>query len=170
MRGWKPDLNSDNHKLRSECLMLDNLDIIGLAETHLHNKQNLDLPGYTWYGQNREKHVKAKKGSGGIGFFVKNYLTNNYTVEALDSEHEGILWLKFNAPQNEKSFNCCVCYVPPSDSTRSLDLTEFYDTLMCQVHVYCKDKDFFIWGDFNGRLGELEDFIPGVDSIPERKK
>ena len=144
------------------------MDIIGIAETHLHDKQNLDLPGYTWYGQNREKHVKAKKGSGGIGFFVKNYLTNNYTVEALDSEHEGILWLKFNAPQNEKSFNCCVCYVPPSDSTRSLDLTEFYDTLMCQVHVYCKDKDFFICGDFNGRLGELEDFIPGVDSIPER--
>ena len=84
--------------------MFDNLDIIGIAETHLHNKQNLDLTGYTWYGLNRKKHVKAKKGSGGIGFFVKNYLTNKYMVEVLDSKHEGILWLKFNAPQNEKKF------------------------------------------------------------------
>ena len=55
-----------------------------------------------------------------------------------------------------------------SDSTRSVDLIELYDTLMYQVHVYCKDKQFFICGDFNSRVGDLEDFIPGVDSLPER--
>ena len=130
--------------------------------------QNLALPEYTWYGQNREKYVKAKKGSGGIGFFVKNDLAEKYKVQVLDSEHEGILWLKFYAPENEKSFNCCVCYVPPSDSTRSLKLTEFYDSLMCQIHTYCKDNNFFICGDFNSRLGDLEDFISGIYDVPER--
>ena len=58
--------------------------------------------------------------------------------------------------------------MPPSDSIRSIELTEFYDTLMCQVHTFCKDKEFFICGDFNSRLGELEDFIPGEDNIPQR--
>ena len=69
MRGWKPDINSDNHRLRSKCLIPENLDIIGIAETHLYIDQN---PEYTWHGQNREKHVKAKEGFGVIGFFVKN--------------------------------------------------------------------------------------------------
>ena len=57
------DIQSDNHKLRSDCLLLNNLDIIGIAETHLHDAQCLYLPVYTWYGQNR-----IKKGSGGIDF------------------------------------------------------------------------------------------------------
>ena len=114
------------------------------------------------------KNVKAKKRSGGIGFFVKNSLINRYKIEVLDSEHEGIMWLKFNASQGDKSFNCCVCYMPPSDSTPSTELNEFYDTLTCQVHIFCKDKVFYICGDFNSRLGELEDFIPGVGNIPQR--
>ena len=41
----------------------------------------------------KKKHVKAKKGSGGIGFFVKNSFINRYKIEGLDSEHEGIMWL-----------------------------------------------------------------------------
>ena len=33
------DIKSDNYKLRSECLLLNNLDIIGVAETHLFGDQ-----------------------------------------------------------------------------------------------------------------------------------
>ena len=62
VRGWKPDIYSDNHKLRSECLMLYNLDITGIAETHLFDAQNLALPEYTWYGQNRKKTCQSEKG------------------------------------------------------------------------------------------------------------
>ena len=162
------DIKSDNYKLRSECLLLNNLDIIGVAETHLFGDQCLYFPGYTWYGQNRTKHTKAKKGSGGIGFFIKHDVSENYIVETLDSEHEGILWIQCRSKRGNHIFNCCVCYVPPSESTRSIDLTEFYDTLMHQVHIYCQDKQFFICGDFNGRVGDLEDYIPGVDILPER--
>ena len=45
---------SDNHKLRNECLLSSNLVFIGIAETHLVDNQNINLPGYTWYGQNRK--------------------------------------------------------------------------------------------------------------------
>ena len=89
-------------------------------------------------------------------------------MEILDDEHEGILWIQFRSKHGKNVFNSCVCYIPPSDSTRSVHLTEFYDTLMSQVHVYCKDKQFYICRDFNGRVGALEDFIPGVDTIQER--
>lgn len=95
-------------------------------------------------------------------------MLEDYKIETLDSDTEGILWLKFISKHKGWDFCCCVCYVPPTDSTRAVDLNEFYDTLMCQVHLYCRDMFFFICGDFNARCGDLEDFIPGVDSIPER--
>ena len=47
---------------------------------------------------------------------------------------------------------------------------EFYDTLLYQSHTYynCKDELLYICGDFNGRCGNLEDYIAGIDHIPER--
>ena len=168
MRGWNPDVFSENFRLRQECLNSCDLDIIGIAETHLYNNQNIELDGYVWFGQNRKKHIKAKKGSGGIGFLIKRNLLSSYNVEVVDSDTEGILWLCFNSKCNDDIFYSCVCYVPPSDSTRAIDLNEFYDALMYQVHSVCKDKFFFICGDFNARCGNLEDYIPGVDNLPER--
>lgn len=35
------------------------------------------------------------------------------------------------------------------------------------MHLYCKDKFFFICGDFHARVGDF-DCIPGVDDIPAR--
>ena len=58
--------------------------------------------------------------------------------------------------------------MPPSDSTRNIDPGEFYDTLLFQIHNYCKDAFFYLCGDFNRRCGDLEDFIARVDSIPDR--
>ena len=58
--------------------------------------------------------------------------------------------------------------MPPSDSTRNIDPGEFYDTLLFQIHNYCKDDFSYLCGDFDSRCGDLEDFIAGVDSIPDR--
>ena len=139
----------------------------GISETHLYDGQKVELSEYKWYGQNRTKHIKTRKGSGGIGILVKNSLLNYYKVEILDSETEGILLLSFSSKYNDGGFCCNVCYVPPLGSTRAVDLSEFYDVLMCQVNLYCKDTFFFICGDFNARCGNLKDFIPGVDNISE---
>lgn len=74
-------------------LYVNGLQIIGFVETHLYDDQTLDLPGYTWFGQNRVKHINAKKGSESIGFYVKNNLVDNIKVEILDNHSEGILWI-----------------------------------------------------------------------------
>ena len=60
--------NSDNYILRSSCLTVADLQIIGLAETHLVGNDNIDFDGYHWFGNNRKLHVNAKVGSGGVGF------------------------------------------------------------------------------------------------------
>ena len=155
--------------MRSECLELLNLDIIGIAETHLKGSETLSLPGYVWFGQNRQKlHAKAKRGSGGIGCFVRTQVLQNFKVDIIDSSHEGIMWLHFQPTTDTKAFYFCVCYLPPSDSTRNIDHGEFYDTLLYQSFSHCNDELFYICGDFSGRCGDLEDYIAGVDCIPDR--
>ena len=65
-------------------------------------------------------------------------------------------------------FHVCVGYLPPQESTRNIEAGEFFDNLICQIHRYCKDSMFSSLGDFNARCSDFDDFIAGVDPIPER--
>ena len=62
----------------------------------------------------------------------------------------------------------CVCYLPPENSSRRTDANVFYDTLLADLYKYQNLGTIFICGDFNGRCGNLEDFISGVDNIEHR--
>lgn len=42
-----------------------------LVVMDVDNGQIIFMSEYKWYGKNRSRHFKAKKGSGGIGFLVK---------------------------------------------------------------------------------------------------
>ena len=45
------------------CVLELDLDVIGIAESHLKKEEILLVDGYTWFGQNRESlHVNAKDG------------------------------------------------------------------------------------------------------------
>lgn len=85
MRVW--NLNSFNSdKCPENCLIrksvsdtLD-LDITGLAETHLRRCENIEIDGYAWFGNSRtDVHKKAPKGSGGLGVFICNCILNPHT-------------------------------------------------------------------------------------------
>ena len=97
---------------------------------------------------------------------MRSSITQLYNISIIDETFEGILWLKFSPHTNEKPFYCCICYLPPSDSTRNIDPGDFYDTLLFQIHSHCKGDFCYHCGDFNSRCGDLEDFNAGVDSIP----
>ena len=47
----------------------------------------------------------------------------------------------------ETEFLCCFWYLPPINSTRNIDGNEFCDTLLIQIHMYCKDTVLFLCGD-----------------------
>ena len=77
------------------CMNHLSLDIIGLAETHLKNSEKLQIAGYRWFGQNRENvHRKAKCGSGGVGFLVKEHILNEFDCKILDDATEDGLNLR----------------------------------------------------------------------------
>ncbi len=129
----------------------------------------LKIEGYEWIGHNRKSvHKRAKTGSGGVGFLIKKQLYDVFTFSELDNSYEGILWLKCTAKQSDYVFLVCVCYLPPDGSTRHSNPDEFYDTLLSQVFMYQQIGPFYICGDFNSRIGNMVDFIEGVDVVPQR--
>ncbi|CAG2231612.1 unnamed protein product [Mytilus edulis] len=151
------------------CIQNEHLDIIGIAETHLTGKNEIRINGYKWFGHNRtELHERAKKGSGGVGFLVRDDIASRYNIEILDKSVEGILWVHVQQSDGRDCFRACVCYLPPTGTTRNIDANDFYDSLLSQVHVYGNESIFFLCGDFNSRCGDMDDYIAGVDTIPER--
>ena len=54
MRGWKTNCDSENFILRDMCLKHLDLNIIGIAETHLKGSDVLKVEQYTWFGNNRQ--------------------------------------------------------------------------------------------------------------------
>lgn len=67
-----------------------------------------------------------------------------------------------------KSFNICVCYLPPMNSSRQVDAQSFYDCLLTNIYQYQNDGMYFICSDFNSRCGDMLDYIEGVDDIAHR--
>ena len=62
--GWVHRKDTDS-KLREEIIRQFDLNIIGIAETHLLHDQSLDIEGYTWFGSNRKNYShQGKKGYG----------------------------------------------------------------------------------------------------------
>ena len=151
--------------MRSPCINFADLQIIGLVQTHLTGNNDIILDGYRWFGNNRKSlHVNAKVGSGGVGFLVRNDILDSFNVSVLDDEYESILWLKLQSTESTNDCFCiCVCDLPPENSTRAVNVNEFFDTLITQIYTYQ-----FICGDFNSRVSDMDDYIAGVDVLPER--
>ena len=154
----------------ASCIYKRDLHIIGLAETHLIGENNINIDGYKWYGNNRKLlHVRARNGSGGVGILVKDEIHSQFDIRKVDESIDGILWLCFSERKNEDNcFFVCVVYLPPEHSARSVNIHDFFDTLMTQIHTVPCGKQFFLCGDWNSRVADIDDYIQGIDYLPER--
>jgi len=101
---------------------------------------------------------------------VNSKLLLDYDVSVLDSQMEGILWLKLMDKFSCQSLCVCVCYLPPASSSRGDCSEEFFDCLAAQISMYRNLGTICICGDFNARCGELQDVsVDSVSAIPPRK-
>ena len=147
-----------------------NLDIIGICESFLKNNETLSLNGYSWYGNNRNNlHKNARRGSGGVGAFVKNSILEQYSC-TIDISMEDVILLKFEHRVSGHKLTLCICCLPPERSSRRCDGEAFFNDLMLKFHeLYQNEGVVIICGDFNSRCGDESDFIEGADSIPPRE-
>ena len=105
--------------------MTMDMEIYCICESHLKDKEEITVPGYTWICHNR-LHLM--------------HLTdpfNSFEVKILDNSMKGILWTQLQSRyDNEHTVLLCVAYLPPSDSCRGDTAQTFYDTLLGQVYIY----------------------------------
>ena len=89
-----------------------------------------------------------------------------YAVEVLDSDVEGVLWLRMSKVQEEETLVLAVCYIPPESSSREIGVEEVLQSLGEQVAKFCSQGPMIICGDFNARCGRLDVECEGM---PNRK-
>ena len=143
-------------------------DIISLNETHLTGEASINLDGYVWYGNNREKHVKAPRGSGGVGICVKCDLLRLYKVKIITKEVDGILGLQFISLSSPYCFVIFTCYLPPETSPWGRDASVFFGHLLSYMYTYADVDATYVCGDVNGRIGNWEDYVKEIDDVPLR--
>ncbi|VDI02802.1 Hypothetical predicted protein [Mytilus galloprovincialis] len=150
--------------------MQRNLHILGIAETHLMGSNSVNVDGYCWYGHNRRNiHIRAKNGSGGVGLLVRNDFDQQFNIEIVDDNTDGIMWVQFKDKRcNANMFYVCVVYLPPENSTRAVNVHEFMETLMTHIYTIPQGNLFYLCGDFNSRCSDFSDSIEGIDCLPER--
>ena len=148
-----------------------NLDIFALCETFLTGTNEVNIEGYKWFGNNRSMlHKKATRGSGGVGVLIKDDICNLFNVTTLDCSCDDILWLKLIGKNNDyDELVVCVCYIPPCGSSRGNVAQELYERLLTNVYMYYDcSVPCIITGDFNARIGNLQDFNEGIESLKKR--
>ncbi len=132
---WNVGLTIENCKLRSVILHSLKPDIFSLNETQLFNDKGIHFEGYIWFGFNRMKHIKAHKGSGGVGVCIKKDLLEQYTIDVIDKEVEGILRLKFFHLNAGCTFIVFTYYLPPETSIWGKDASYFFNHLLSQIYL-----------------------------------
>ena len=172
MNGWSNRVGSEQARFRQEVITSLDLDIYCICETHLREPGVLEVGGYTWFGNNRTRLARnAPHGSGGVGVLIKNSILAHFSVLILDKTVEGILWLKLSLKEvSDVKLLLCVVYLPPANSSRGDSAQQCYDALTSQIYTYYSDEsELIICGDFNGRIGDLQDWNTDDSTLPPRK-
>ena len=153
MNGW----TVLNCELRTNMIKYCNCDIMCLCETHLKNDETIAIDGYKWIGNNRHNlHVNARKGSGGVGFLIKEILLNKIEILCVDKSIDGVVKLLLHHKLNGYNLILFGCYVPPENSSRGRVSHDIFSYLSTQIYQDITEVDnIVICGDLNARLGNL---------------
>ena len=160
----------EHQDIKTQVVQYTQCDLISLNETWLKDDtETIDIPGYTWFGHNRQLvNKRALKGSGGVGILAANYLFSEFDIFVLDKQFDGMLTLSLCHKETEYKFILVTAYLPPDNSLYGRDATGFFSHLINLIYMHTDYDAIYIAGDLNGRIGNKSDFIECVDDIPKR--
>ncbi len=169
--GW--NCNSwGREKAPDKTLVLSssNANIILLCETWLRQGESISIAGYKFIGNNRKYlHKNACSGSGGVAILIRESLLENYVIENVDTSYDCILAVQI---RNQICDTCLVfvcVYVPPDTSRRGREEAESIIEHLTQLLYQFEDSDhIYVYGDFNGRVGDKPDYIESIDEVKAR--
>ena len=161
-------MTKSNEQLRIGIINEINADIFSLNETHLGGSQIINVEGYSWKGFNRTcVHKDAPKASGGVGFLIKDKILQEYSFEIIDKSFDGILCVKLTSKSTDYSLLLLTCYLPPENSVWGRSSKEFLSHVFSNIYINNECDSVFVCGDFNARIGPLDDLtdFDDVNSI-----
>ncbi len=140
-------------------------DITCFQETWLLASTCLTLPGYSIFRSDRAKSKRKNCGSGGVVVVYKTSLSKG--VQKISSENDDIVWVKLN--KNffglSRDIYLCNCYVPPQKSElHDRRDASYFETLRKEIAKFQNMGDILLCGDFNARLGSLQEKFDIIDS------
>ena len=168
------------NKLQSDYLrrVFKENDVVCFTEVWGDPSQVFDYDGFTFYELHRvEKKATTTRNSGGVIIYVRNSFVSSDTLFLKCSESH--VWLKLNKTMLgfENDVYLCLCYIPPSNSSRQgLIDTCVYDEILQNIvhikHITADNCNFIILGDMNSRIGQhcdyvTEDYATHMDVLPD---
>ncbi len=155
--------------MRENVVQYREADIISVNETHLTDNKEIKLSGYHWFGHNRSvQHTRAKKGYGGVGFFIKQNVCRDYDIVEEFNSFDDMYGLLFKNKATGYSFMVYSIYLPPESSTFYCDAPDFFNKLLVEIYKNISFDALYFVGDINARVGSLKD-TTGLDNLTHRK-
>ena len=143
-------------KVENSMYFVAQYDIIGIQESKLDDVDNVTIPGYIVFSNNRASISRYR--SGGITLLVKNELSSYITIQKVESKL--ITWFSVSKQilPNDDDLYCGVVYIPPYRS--KFAHVDPYLELQAEIDKYMsKSKNVLLFGDFNSRTGEHVEYI-----------
>ena len=165
VNGWA----NNNCELRECIIQKSDIDVLCVCETHLIGGNVINVEKYKWYGNNRvNQNIRSPKGSGGVGILVRKSIFENYNVSVCENNWDGIFGLTFKSNYNNINIGIFVCYLPPQNSIWGKESEALFAHLINMLYNTSYLDCIVICGDFNARIGNLQDFVSGIDNLPNR--
>jgi len=139
---------------------VNNFDFISLIETWSSDKTKINIPNYSYFHLHREKNKRARRYSGGVIFFFKDQY--KHYVKQLPSKSTDVLWVRVDRKLLGLSKDLFICsvYISPSTSkTHKFAENHVIEILEEEISKYNTEGFILLGGDFNSRLGNLNDFV-----------
>ena len=162
INGW----TEQNRNIRSAIIRALDCDIVCLIETHLSGDRELLIDGYRTYMHSRcEQHVRARKSYGGLAILCKQKLFDDYDIEVVDKQRDGILILNLVKKHSGYSILFIGVYLPPENSPWGRDAVSFFAHILSYLYQFEDADAVYICGDINARIGNKIDFIQEIDNV-----
>ena len=140
---------------------LTKYDIIFLYETWCSNSSVIELNEYKSINLFRKfQHKKAKRNSGGIVVYLKDYLVPG--IELVRNDFDTIIWLKLKKDFFQFSEDIYLsgvyiwCENSPAYNVHNVDL---FQVLEDDINFFSNIGSVYVVGDFNARVGNRLDYI-----------
>ena len=152
--------------LRSKLKLLDfeefiqKYKLIFLTETKLDELDDIDVPNYKIFTNNR---TIKKRASGGVAILVHNSLSDYIT--ALDTDIKSTIWIRLNKNICQIPIVFGLIYNPPENSPYAdISIFDQIENYFVDIISLNSNAGICLLGDFNARTGVLSDRMETTDT------